>query len=125
MDKLKFISDELGVLAVPYEFGEWTTDVQYPYFVGEISEIPTSTEDGYEESTILLNGFTRGKYIDFINLKNIIKGHFDPINGLCAKTDSGSIAVFYNGTNFIPTNEADLKRIQINLLIKEWKKGSV
>ena len=31
MNKLKFISDELGVLAVPYEFGEWTNDVKYPY----------------------------------------------------------------------------------------------
>ena len=124
MDKLKFISDEMGVLAVPYEFGEWNSEVSYPYFVGELTESPITTEDGYEESTMLLNGFTRGKYIDLVNMKNIIKKHFDPINGLGAKTDSGSITVFYNGANYIPTNEADLKRIQINLLIKEWK-GSV
>lgn len=124
MDKLKFISDNLGAIAVPYEFGEWTGDLQYPYFVGEISETPSPTEDGSEESTMLLTGFTRGKYIDLENIKKKIKELFNPINGLCAKTDSGSIAVFFNGSNYIPTGEADLKRIQINLLIKEWK-GSV
>jgi hypothetical protein len=124
MNKFKFISDELGVLAVPYEFGEWTKEVKYPYFVGEINETATMTEDGYEESTMLLTGFTRGKYIDLEIIKEKIKSHFNPITGMCAKTDSGSIAVFFNGSNFIPTNEAELKRIQINLLIKEWK-GSV
>ena len=124
MNKLKFISDELGAIAVPYEFGEWTSDIQYPYFVGEITESPTVTEDGYEESYMLLNGFTRGKYVDLERMKNTIKKHFNPIIGKCAKTDCGSIAVFFNGSNFIPTNEADLKRVQINLLIKEWK-GSV
>ena len=124
MNKLKFISDELGAIAVPYEFGEWTSEIKYPYFVGDISEAPIATEDGYEESYMLLDGFTRGKYIDLEVIKENIKAHFNPINGLCAKTDSGSIAVFFNGSNFIPTNEAELKRIQINLLIKEWK-GSV
>ena len=73
MNKLKFISDELGVLAVPYEFGEWTNDVKYPYFVGEINETATMTEDGYEESTMLLTGFTRGKYIDLEIIKEKIK----------------------------------------------------
>lgn len=124
MDKLKFISDQLGVLAVPYEFGEWTSEVKYPYFVGEISETPTQTEDGYEESTMLLTGFTRGNYIDLERIKNKIKKHFSPISGQGAKTDSGSITVFFNGCFYVPTGEAELKRIQINLLIKEWK-GSV
>lgn len=124
MNKLKFISDELGAIAVPYEFGRWTKDIQYPYFVGELTESPITTEDGYQESYMLLNGFTRGKYIDLEEIKEKIKAHFNPITGLCAKTDSGSIAVFFNGANYIQTNEADLKRIEINLQIKEWK-GSV
>ena len=92
--------------------------------MGEVTESPITTEDGYEESTLLLTGFTRGKYIDLETIKENIKAHFNPITGRCAKTDSGSIAVFFNGCYYIPTNEADLKRIQINLLIKEWK-GSV
>lgn len=121
MDKLKFINEQLTLLSVPYEFGEWTTAVKYPYFTGEITEEPISTEDGLEQSTLLLNGFHRGKYVDLEEIKAKIKKHFHPIHGLRGQTDSGSIAVFYGGAFFVPTNEADLKRIQINLIIKEWK----
>ena len=121
MDKLKFIKEQMDLLAVPYEFGEWTSEVKYPYFVGEITEEPIVTEDGLEESTLILNGFTRSKYLAMEELKDQIKKHFDPRNGLRAKTDSGSITVFFNGSFYVPTGEADLKRIQINLLIKEWK----
>lgn len=121
MDKLKFINEQLTLLSVPYEFGEWTTAVKYPYFTGEITEEPISTEDGLEQSTLLLNGFHRGKYADLEEIKEKIKKHFHPVHGLRGQTDSGSIAVFYGGAFFVPTNEADLKRIQINLIIKEWK----
>ncbi len=121
MDKLKFIKEQLTLLSVPYEFGEWSSAVKYPYFTGEITEEPITTEDGLEQSTLLLNGFHRGKYIDLEEIKAKIKKHFHPIHGLRGQTESGSIAVFYGGAFFVPTNEADLKRIQINLIIKEWK----
>ncbi len=121
MDKLQFINKQMDILAVPYEFGEWTSNVQYPYFVGEITEDEPMTEDGYEQSTLILNGFQRGKYIDLEIIKERIKKHFHSIYGLRATTESGSIAVYYGGAFYVPTNEADLKRIQINLIIKEWK----
>ena len=118
---LKFISDQMDILEIPYEFGEWTSDVKYPYFVGEITEEPTTTEDGLEESTMILTGFHRGKYIDLETVKEKIKKHFQSIHGLRSQIDSGSIAVFYDGAFYIPTGEADLKKIQINLKIKQWK----
>lgn len=121
MDKLNFIKEQMSTLAVPYEFGEWTKAVQYPYFTGEITEEPPLTEDGAEQSTFILSGFHRGKLIALEEIKEQIKKHFHPIFGLRAKTDSGAIAVFFNGSFYIPTGEADLKRIQINLTIKEWK----
>ena len=121
MDKLKFIDEQMDILTVPYEFGEWTSEVKYPYSVGEISEFPPMTEDGYEESTLILTLFQRGKYIELEEIKEKIKKHFDPINGLRSTTDSGAIAVFYNGAFNIPTGESELKKMQINLLIKEWK----
>ena len=122
MDKLKFINEQLTMLGVPYEFGQWSSDVQYPYFVGEQSspeEFPA--EDGSEQTTIFLTGFHRGNIIDLETVKNKIKSHFSPIHGLRSKTGSGSIAVFFDGSFYVPTGEADLKKIQINLLIKEWK----
>lgn len=118
---LKFISDQMAALGILYEFGEWTSDVKYPYFVGEITEEPTTTEDGLEESTMILTGFNRGKYIDLETVKNKIKQHFNPLCGLRATTDSGSIVVFFDGAFYVPTGEADLKKIQINLKIKQWK----
>lgn len=121
MDKLKFINEQMDILAVPYEFGEWTSEVKYPYSVGEITEEPTMTEDGLEESTMILTCFTRGKYIELEEVKNKIKNHFHPIYGLRADTDNGSIIVFFDGSIYLPTGEAELKKIQINLKIKEWK----
>jgi hypothetical protein len=122
MDKLKFINEQMNdVLEIPYEFGEWTSDIQYPYYVGEITEDMPMTEDGAESSTLILNGFHRGAYIDLERDKQAIKQHFHPVCGLRGMTEHGAIAVFYGGAFNVPTNEADLKRIQINLVIKEWK----
>ena len=121
MSALQFISEQMTALGVNYEFDTWTSDVVYPYFVGEIHEDEPTTEDGAESSYMLVTGFNRGKYIALEEAKEKIKKHFDPINGLRAKTDSGSIAVFYAGAFNIPSGEADLKKIQITLKIKEWK----
>lgn len=121
MDKYKFIDDQMAAIAVPYELGEWTSDIIYPYFVGEFTEFPVGTEDGAEETEVLLSGFNRGNYSDLVKINDKIKKHFPQNGGLCAKTGSGSIAVFFDGSSQIPTNEAGLKKIQINLRIKEWK----
>lgn len=122
MDKLKFVNEQMNMIGVPYEFGQWSSAIQYPYFVGEQStpeEHPT--EDGAEYCTILVTGFHRGNIIELERIKNKIKNHFNPMFGLRSKIDSGSIAVFFDGSFYIPTGEADLKKIQINLTIREWK----
>ena len=121
MDKLKFIKDQMDKIAVPYELGEWTSEVVYPYFVGEYTELPGTTEDGAEETDMILTGFHRGKRIDLEKAKEKIKKHFPAIEGLRGDTDSGAIAVFFDGALPVPTGEGELKRIEIHLKIKEWK----
>ena len=121
MEVLKFISEQMTALEIPYEFGEWTSAVKYPYFVGESTEEETTTEDGAEKRVFLLTGFHRGKYIDLEEIKEKIKKHFHPVYGLRAQTDGVTIAAFYGGAFFVPTGEADLKRIQITLNIYQWK----
>jgi hypothetical protein len=122
MDKLKFIGDQMNAIAVPYEFGEWSSEIVYPYFVGEITEEPPITEDGAEESTLILTGFVRGgTFLDLETVKARIKAHFHPVYGCRGDTDSGSIAVFYDGAFPVPSGEADLKKIEIHLKIHEWK----
>jgi hypothetical protein len=121
MDKLKFINEQMDIIAVPYEFGQWSSAVSYPYSVGEISETPTRSEDGSEEATLLLTVFHRGNMIDLLAVKDKIKNHFPSVYGLRGKTDSGAIAVFFDGSFSVPTGDPDLKKLQINLKIKEWK----
>lgn len=122
MEQLKFIKEQMDAIAVPYEFMQWTSEVKYPYFVGELTEDPTDTEDGRESSTMLLTGFSRGKYVDMEIIKEKIKSHFSPVYGLRGQTDSGAtIAVFYDNAFYVPTGEADLKKLQINLKIFLWK----
>ena len=121
MEKLKFINEQMAEIGIPYEFGEWSSAVKYPYFVGEITEDPITTEDGLEESTMLVTAFHRGKRIDLENDKKKIKEHFDPIYGLRGETEKGAIIVYYDGAFYIPSGEASLLKMQINLKIKEWK----
>ena len=122
MTKLKFINEQMDVIGIPYEFGQWTSDVVYPYFVGEItSPEELETEDGKEVTTLLVTGFHRGTLLELEEYREKIKNHFHPIFGLRGTTDSGAIAVFFDGSFYVPSGEADLKKIQINLKIKEWK----
>ena len=121
MDTLKFINSQMDLLSVPYEFGEWASKLVYPYGVGEITEEPTLTEDGAEESTMILTFWHRGAFIELEKIKSKIKKHFHPIYGLRGDTDSGTIAVFFDTAFAVPSGEADLKKMQINLKIKHWK----
>ena len=121
MNKLGFINAQLEKIGIPYQFLEWSAPVKYPYYVGEITEEPTATEDGFEQSTMIITGFHRGDAATLEADKEKIKKHFHPINGLHGQTDSGRIVVFFDGAFYIPSGEAGLKKIQINILIKEWK----
>ena len=121
MEVLKFINEQMAAISIPYEFGEWQSDVKYPYYVGEITEEPITTEDGLEEYTLMVTGFHRGKYIDLEKDKEKIKKHFDPISGLSGKIDSGVIVAYFDGAFYVPSGEASLKKIQMNLKIKVWK----
>lgn len=115
---LKIISENLTNAGINYEFGEWTSDVIYPYFVGEYQESEPMTEDGLIESTFILTGFSRGSWLDLENAKEIIQRLFSNFTII---TESGSgLAIYYGGALIVPTGDAELKRIEIRLTIKEW-----
>lgn len=117
------ISDILKAIGIEYGFMTYNKKpIRYPYFVGEYTETEPYTEDGMEESEFLLTGFTRDTWLSLEEAKNKIKKQFDPITGRCGITDDGgAIAVFYAGSRPVPTGDAELKRIEITLKIKEWK----
>ena len=120
---LRYISNELEKIGVPYEFGEWQSDVTYPYFVGDYTEVTPINEDGAEEKTFMLNGFIRNKSVlELEKVKEKIQQAFHSVGGKTAILGDGTgIAVFYSNAFYVPTNVENLKRIQINLTIKIWK----
>lgn len=118
---LGIVAKELNSLGVPYEFMEWTDPVQYPYFIGEYSEVPPTAEDGGKEATLMLTGTTKGSWLELEQFRSDIEDHFHPVCGLRISVEDGAVVVFYENSFPVPTGEADLKRIQINLRIKKWK----
>lgn len=118
---LKFIADKLNAVGIPYCFEEWTKDIQYPYFVGSYTESEPLNEDGESNSTFILTGTTRDSWLSLEQSKAKIKNIF-PEDGLTAiLEDKTGIAVFYTSSIPVPTGVDELKRIQINLKVKEWR----
>lgn len=127
MSILKVIDNAMNDLGINYEFGEWTGEIVYPYFVGEYQEIEPVNEDGMQETTFMLTGFARdvegtmNAYVALENTKDKISSYFNKVGGRTVIADNGSaVAVFYSNSLVIPTGDAELKKIQINLDVKEW-----
>ena len=118
---LGIIKDELHSIGVPYEYMRWTSTVNDRYWVGEYSDTPTYNEDGSEEITLLLTGTTSQSWAMLHQDQSKIKDHFPNIYGLRKSTNDGVVVIFYDNSLPVPTGEADLKRLQINLQIKAWK----
>lgn len=120
---LKVVSDGMTELGLEYEFGEYTKEpIVYPYFVGEYTETEPMTEDGLQETTFMLSGFSRGTWLTLENAKAKIENYFNKVYGKTAMVDDGSaVAVFYGNSLIVPTGDEELKKIQINLQCKEWK----
>lgn len=120
---LKVVSDGMTELGLEYEFGEYTKEpIVYPYFVGEYTETEPTTEDCLQETTFMLYGLSRDKWLTLENAKAKIENYFNKVYGKTVMVDDGSaVAVFYGNSLIVPTGDEELKKIQINLQCKEWK----
>lgn len=123
IDALNLISNGMAEMGLEYGLGTYNkTPVVYPYFVGEYQEFESTTEDGKQESTFMLNGFSRGDWLELVYAKEKIEKYFNRIWGRTVITDNGSaVAVFYSDSLIVPTGDMELKRVQINLKVMEWK----
>ena len=120
---LKFINDELVKLGINYEFGEWSEEtVPITYVIGEYQEEESVNEDGLQDTVFILTGTTRATLLELEDIKEKIENNFPQTEGKTAILPNGNgIAVFYSNSFPVPTGNDELKRIQINLKIKEWK----
>ena len=119
---LRIIADAMREMGLAYGFMEYAGDLVYPYFVGEYTEQAPTTEDGLQITNFMLTGFSRGSWLDLEDAREQIAQYFGMVSGKTVISDNGSgVAVFYENALVVPTEDATLKRIQINLHIKEWK----
>lgn len=122
MDVLRIIAEAMQSLGLAYSYEEWTGETPDPYWVGEYIESPATDESGLQESSFILTGTTRGAWLSLEDAKGKIERAFPPIGGLRRITDDGNgVAVWYSYAQPVPTDTLDLKRMQINLEIKQWK----
>ena len=119
-DALKYMKSLMKSLGIPYKFASWIGKVPERYFIGEYTEVesPTYEENGYQETSFMITGFTRGSWDLLEKDKKKIK---DALPKKAIFEDGSGIAVLYGNAFPIPQNDPALKRIQINLTIKEWK----
>lgn len=117
---IAYISSLMDSLDIPYAFMEWKKrPPDSYYFVGEYNEsaMMTREEDGRQETTLYLRGFTRGDWLTLEEAKQKIENAM----GMTAiLPDGNGIAVFYDGATVVPTGDEELKSIKINLTIQEW-----
>ncbi len=126
IEVLMVVQNAMNALGIEYAFAEYAVDeegnVVYPYFVGEYTESEPMTEDGLHEATFLLSGFSRDSWLTLEEAKERIERYFNMSSGKTYITARGTgIAISYSGSMIVPTGDAELKKIQINLNIKEWK----
>lgn len=122
---LKIISDAMESMGLAYSFMRFDVaegeEVPDSYFVGEYQETPPIDESGLQESAFLLTGFTRKSWLVLENAKEAISAYFNKVGGHTVIADNGSaVAIFYSNSLVVPTEDAELKRIEINLDVKEW-----
>lgn len=121
IEAMKYISDQLVAAGINYEFGQWSSDpVPNPYFVGEYTEESSNTEDGQQNTVLMLTGTSLQAFL-LEQAKETIKQLFPNVGGKTAILPNGNgIAVFYDYSLNVPIDDPELKRIQINVLVKEW-----
>ena len=120
---LSIINTAMVALGINYLFRNGGSNPKYPYFVGEYQETPSMNEDGMQETTFLLTGYARGEdaIAELEEVKEKIKKHFPQVGGRLATVDGSAVAIFYdNAFANLPTGDAELEKIQINLKVKEW-----
>lgn len=121
---LKFIGDAMEAAGIAYDFMEFTSSIERleTYWVGEYSEQEPVSEDGCTEQQFILTGTGKSSWLCLENEKEKIEELFPAMQGRTAILENGNgIAVFYGNAFHVPTGDGFLKRLQINLVVKEWK----
>jgi hypothetical protein len=118
---MKFLGKINNILTennINYEFQEWTSsEIVFPYWVGDYTETEYSSELGYTSYSFMLTGTTNKSWLDLEKEKEKIKNIFSDYT---YAEEGYSLAIYYENSFNIPCDDMSIKRMQINLEIKEW-----
>lgn len=117
---LEIIKKDMEALGLNYAYMGWVGKPAYPYFVGEYQEDDPLNEDGEQETTFMLSGFSRSSQDELEKAKAKIKKYYGTTGKTVIADDGSAVAIFYSTSSPIPTGDAELTKIQINLKVKEW-----
>lgn len=115
--------DERMSAVVQYALGRWkkaAADENSCYWVGEASEEESFTrqESGMQNTAMILRGFTRGSLTLLEQEKEKIEKSVPCTTVL---DDGTGVAIMYVSGMIVPTGDADLKSMKINMDIQEWR----
>lgn len=119
---LNIIGQAMASLGLEYGFIRYNKNpLVYPFWVGSYQENPIVSESGHSTTAFSLMGNHRGSWDDLETQKERIENYFNKVSGKTVMAEDGSaVAIFYANTLIVPSVDAELKRIQINLDIHEW-----
>lgn len=119
MTVLQYVSDLMERIGIPYAFGEWKERPPDRYWTGTYiePEMLTREEDGQQDYTFILRGYTRGSWLLLEQDKAKIEAN---ASSTAILPDGSGIAVFYAGADVVPTFDSDVVSMKINLTIKKW-----
>jgi len=118
---LKYMDNLMQSMGIPYEFMRWQHEPPDDcYFTGEYTEVEMSNreENGRQDITFILRGFTRGSWLLLEEAKEKIESSL-PITTILE--NGNGLAVFYDTAMPVPTSVDNFKSIKINLTVQEWK----
>lgn len=122
---LAYINGRLTDAGLNYHFGRYnygSGSPVYPYHVGEYAEGEADTEDGGQQTALTITSWARGSEAALqLELdKAKIRALFPPVGGDRAILDGSGVAIAYQRSQYIPTGDSELKRLETVIIVNEW-----
>ena len=119
-ESLAFIASALSKTGIQYAYQRWNGKGADMYWIGSYVEQQYLPEDQSQLTLFLLDGFSTNGSWSWLEIeKEVIKALFSDVRELL--TSNSGISVRVESVQTIPTGTADVKRIEIQLLVKEWR----
>jgi hypothetical protein len=117
---MKYITDMMRDIGVPFAFLQWNKDLPDRYWVGSIIEPESLTRDenGRQEATIILQGYAgKEDWMLLFQDKETIERHASKTAIL---PNGNGIAVSFESGEIVPVGDSDIVSMKINLEVQEW-----